>query len=104
MPPLSIKAKRRVFSVNEAHRRRVISTEVTFYTARSASATTVHYTVAMVSKAQIAVFCVMQCICAALAAVSSDRRQLGGAPREHINTFPYSVRESNGKLQDKVVP
>ncbi|KAE8986662.1 hypothetical protein PR003_g18352 [Phytophthora rubi] len=38
-------------------------------------------------KVKVAVLCVMQCICAALAALCSDRRRLGGAKREHVNTF-----------------
>ncbi|KAE9018103.1 hypothetical protein PR002_g13194 [Phytophthora rubi] len=35
----------------------------------------------------------MQCICAAITALSRDRRQLGGAPRENINTFDSTAYE-----------
>jgi hypothetical protein len=41
----------------------------------------------MVDTAQIAVFCIFQCVCAAITVLSIDRRRLGGALRRHVDTF-----------------
>ncbi|ETM99550.1 hypothetical protein PPTG_24407 [Phytophthora nicotianae INRA-310] len=41
----------------------------------------------MVTKAKVAVLCVMQCIWATFAALSSDRRRFGGYTRKNVNTF-----------------
>lgn len=42
---------------------------------------------------KLVVICVLQCVCAAISALCSDRRRLGGLPRTNVNTFSATAFE-----------